>query len=699
MVLCVGALDVSARAEQTISAFELFDKMRGMWIGQLIGNATGRETEGRHSGALADPNASIPWQIKQVWNADDDTDIEYVALHILETRGFECDGWDIAEQWLDHIAAGGIYIANKQAWSLMLDAHLPPETGSRTYNEHWYSIDAQICTEVLGAVSPGLPQAALDLAGKFGRITNTGLAVHAAQFYAVMYAQAFFEPNVVDLVLDGLEAIPRSSRTAEVISDVLQWYLEDAEDGTLDWRATRRKLYNRYQGPESFGRYYNWVESTINTGATALALLYGQGDFEQTVQIGVLAGWDCDCNPATAGGLLGIIYGFSGLPASLTDPTVCGNLYLNVNRPGLPDPDAELPQSEAVTTIALRTLALALENIFNHDGYSTSDGLTRLYHIPVPESLVIEPEKPDPIGPSGLVGEALAAGVTVTPTASVEHHSPTHDRYNLDSIADGISDNSYNGHKPYYTRATNPASRPELDWYELTFSEPVRFSQVTFHEGDIVWGTTNRYYVHDEPRGGYFQDLTVQIRQGDRYIEPANLEMSPELDRFQMYQTIAFNFAPTVGEAVRIVGTPGGSDRYTTILELEVAGELYQGPRVTGVTVGDGESSLSDVSDLIVRFSDPVIVEAGAFELHGRAYETVVDADDMVLFQSVSRRCVLLALIEPLIPDTYELRLDCSAIADDLALPLVDDDGDPNDSLWTMPFEVVEPQGEVTGAV
>jgi ADP-ribosylglycohydrolase len=576
--LLIGLGGVSAYAERTITAVDLFDKLRGMWIGQLIGNAAGRATEGVYAGSEPDPNSAVPWQIKQIWDADDDTDIEYVALHILESCGFECDPCEIAEQWLAHIGSGGIYIANKQAWYLMLDGHVPPETGSRAYNEHWYSIDAQIGTETLGAVSPGLPQAAIDLAGKFGRTTNAGLAVHAAQFYAAMYAEAFFEPNVVELVTKGLDGVPESSRTAQVVSDVLDWYLEDAADGALDWRATRGKLYEHYQGVASLGRYYNWVESTINLGATVLALLYGQGDFKQTVQIAVLAGWDCDCNPATAGGLLGIVHGFSGLPPDLTDPASCGDLYMNVSRPGLPNPTGELPQYDSIMYIALRLLILARENILRNGGYYATEGRTGLYHIPEPEPLVAEADKPDPIGPAGLVGEALAAGIAVTPRASVQRFDESMDRNNLYAIIDGVTDNSYNGHRPYYTYVSDPAARPEQDWYELAFSTPVTFERVTFYEGDIVWAKINSYYRDDEPLGGFFEDLTVQVLHDGEYVEPEGVLMSADLDRFQMYQTITFSFAPTVGEAIRIIGTPGGMRRFTTVLELEAEGTLLADP-------------------------------------------------------------------------------------------------------------------------
>jgi hypothetical protein len=92
------------------------------------------------------------------------------------------------------------------------------------------------------------------------------------------------------------------------------------------------------------------------------------------------------------------------------------------------------------------------------------------------------------------------------------------------------------------------------------------------------------YYADDVPLGGFFEDLTVQVLQNGTYVEPAGIQMSPGLDRLQMYQTITFTFDPTVGEAVRIIGTPGGSRRFTTILELEAQGELYDGPRVEAIT-------------------------------------------------------------------------------------------------------------------
>ena len=108
----------------------------------------------------------------------------------------------------------------------------------------------------------------------------------------------------------------------------------------------------------------------------------------------------------------------------------------------------------------------------------------------------------------------------------------------------------------------------------MNFSEPVEFETLTFWEGDVIWNGINTYYKDDDPEGGFFEDLTVEVIKDGEPVVPHNLESSPELDRFKMYQKITFTFTPTVGEAIRITGTPGGTLGYTTIMELEVGGSL-----------------------------------------------------------------------------------------------------------------------------
>ena len=505
------------------------------------------------------------------------------------------------------------------------------------------------------------------------------------------------DANMVGLVEEGLKAIPTTSRTYEVITDVLNWYLEDANDGELDWRATRSKLYDYYQGAYDYGRYYLWIESTINTGATVLAILYGQADFKETVQIGILAGWDCDCNPATAGGLIGIIGGYSGLPNDLTDPNICGNVYKNVYRPYLPDPNLYRPQYDTITNIASRLTALAERNILDNGGYITGSGPTKTYHIPDNGAIVGEPEKGDPDGPTGLVAEALDAAITVTTSAAVEYHYSTSDRRNLDSIINGITDNSYNGHRAYYSYLYDPNARPELDWYQLNFSQPVKFETMTFYDGVVFWSSINTYYINDDTSGGFFNDLTLEILRDGRFIEPANLEMSPALDRFKMYQTITFTFSPTVGDAIRIIGTAGGTRNYTTIMELAVTGDIDPGLYVAAVEIANDQLQRSSVAEVAVAFSNDVTITPDDIELAGTTNGTGFSEDQInFIYDSFSYQLTLefdmdndANFGDSLPDDTYQLRLDCNCITDPCSQTLLDDDSDPEDGFYTIEFHAL----------
>ncbi len=313
LVLCNSAL-----ADRDILADTYLDKLQGMWLGQILGNYAGRPYEGQSNrGGLT---YTLDWNSfinTNPWNGDDDTVFEYMYMNTLKGNASPANS-DIKQAWEAHTPLPSFAIANRQARWLMGDGLTPPQTGSIHKNMHWYAIDSQITTEALGAAVPGLRQRSADLAGQFGSVTNDGYAVHAAQYYAAMYASAAFESDTETIVAKGLEVVPVTSRTHQIIQDVAGWYSADKANGSLDWRATQEKIYDKYVGIDSKGRYRYWIESTVNTGLTTMAILYGQGDFKQTVEIGVLGGFDCDCNPATAAGLIGLINGYSGLPTDLT---------------------------------------------------------------------------------------------------------------------------------------------------------------------------------------------------------------------------------------------------------------------------------------------------------------------------------------------------------------------------------------------
>ena len=56
------------------------------------------------------------------------------------------------------------------------------------------------------------------------------------------------------------------------------------------------------------------IETYVNGAYIILGLLYGQGDFEKTIDISTRAGQDSDCNPASSGGILGTMIGYNRIP-------------------------------------------------------------------------------------------------------------------------------------------------------------------------------------------------------------------------------------------------------------------------------------------------------------------------------------------------------------------------------------------------
>ena len=62
------------------------------------------------------------------------------------------------------------------------------------------------------------------------------------------------------------------------------------------------------------------IDAVINSAYVVIGLLYGGGDFGRTLDISTRCGQDSDCNPASAGGILGTALGYDKIPAEWINP-------------------------------------------------------------------------------------------------------------------------------------------------------------------------------------------------------------------------------------------------------------------------------------------------------------------------------------------------------------------------------------------
>ena len=354
----------AAAQERTITRAELIDRISGFWIGQLAGNYIGFPFENvyvdqpipvlvdryytpMNAGELrinaGDHRSFAPYMFTAFDGAysDDDTDIEFVTLHAVEKHGLDITYPQIGEAWKSHINRR-IWVANRTARDLMGKGMVPPDTGKKQNNPNWFQIDPQLVNEIWSAFYPGMPARAAQRAEWGARITNDDWGVHPTIAYGVMISEAFFESDPRKLVKMALAAIPAEGPFHEGMLDVIRWHAESP----ADWRATRQKIHDKYYRYQK-GDYKAPVSvvSSLNNGLCGvMAILHGEGDFMKTVGIAVSAGYDCDNQSATCGGLMGVMLGTKAIPAALTQDCLprgrwnkpFNDTYINYSRDGLP---------------------------------------------------------------------------------------------------------------------------------------------------------------------------------------------------------------------------------------------------------------------------------------------------------------------------------------------------------------------------
>lgn len=353
------------------------ERLRAMWMGACIANWTGLRTEGVRverpfftdadwGKPLGRDGARIDFVLLDPCPADDDTDIEYVYLHLLTEAGkLFLTPEEIRDGWRAHIR-DFIWVSNRRARDLMERGVLRPATSDPALNPYALHIDAQLTTEIFGALAPGMPELALRIADLPIRTTARGHAAHAAQFYVLLFSlAATVDPEkprreeIVRIVREARGYLPDTSKASDVIDFVLSAYLS-SEDRD-DWESVRDAVAQRYQERawEHGFVYRGFTESAINLATGTLALLFGEGSFRRTVQIGTLSGWDSDNGTATMGALVALIGGMAELRRAFPGARLSERYHIHRTRPTLPDRLPEDGEAEdTFTEISRRMLGL-----------------------------------------------------------------------------------------------------------------------------------------------------------------------------------------------------------------------------------------------------------------------------------------------------------------------------------------------------
>jgi len=299
-----------------ITVEDYVDKMKAGWVGQMAGVGWGGPTEFRYKGEIIPEDKMPQWKPEMINQfRQDDIYVEMTFMRTLELYGFDCS---IRQAGIDFANSGyRLWHANRNGRDNLRKGIAPPDSGHPEFNTHADDIDYQIEADYAGLIAPGLPNVAIKLGEKFGRLMNYGDGLYGGQFVGGMYAEAFFEDDMVKIVEAGLKCIPKDSQYAECIRDVLAWYKENPDDWEETWQLINDKYhlntaYRRFSCSGPKGEFN--IDAKINGAYIVMGLLYGKGDLDQTIIISTRCGQDSDCNPSNAGGILFTTIGFKNLP-------------------------------------------------------------------------------------------------------------------------------------------------------------------------------------------------------------------------------------------------------------------------------------------------------------------------------------------------------------------------------------------------
>lgn len=296
---------------RSLSRKVLEDKIRGGWAGQMFGVSYGAPVEFKSLGKIFE--SEIKWSPEMVSNSiyQDDLYVEITFIEVMDRIGLNATSEQYGEAFKN--SQYNLWHANAGARRLLLQGIKPPWSGHPKYNLHSNDIDFQIESDFIGMMTPGLPQEANKYADRVGHVMNFGDGVYGGMLFAGMYSAAFFEDDPRKVVELGLQNLPKKSGYRMIIQDTLDWSKQYPNDWKKTWALLEEKWDKDDIDADGSLRPFN-IDARLNGAYVVLGLLYGNGDFDKTIEISTRAGQDADCNPSSAAGILGVIKGYEATP-------------------------------------------------------------------------------------------------------------------------------------------------------------------------------------------------------------------------------------------------------------------------------------------------------------------------------------------------------------------------------------------------
>jgi len=194
-----------------------------------------------------------------------------LLVHALESHGPRAGPLELADEWLDHLAAHwheyGLALEN-----LRLGIG-PPTSGSFNNDVYCECAGGFALAQTWGLLHPGDPARAAERAAECARVSHSGSGVEAARFLAAAISEAFIATDVASCLRVGLRHMTLGSRAATCVQETLSVAAEEADTGRA-WTI----IASDWLRPEP-------TDALTNLAGALLALVAGGLEWKRTLAI------------------------------------------------------------------------------------------------------------------------------------------------------------------------------------------------------------------------------------------------------------------------------------------------------------------------------------------------------------------------------------------------------------------------------
>ncbi|MGA8150120.1 MAG: ADP-ribosylglycohydrolase family protein [Terriglobales bacterium] len=349
----------------TLSHAEYLDRVQAIWTAQMIAQMTGVRFEHHPASVLPVTPMTEPKGFAPV---DDDYYYEMVAVRAFEKYGIGLTVQQLGQQWLENNA--GSWGSSEQALLLLKRGIKPPDTGHPRYNKLWWTIGSQFSSDVYGALAPGMPNLAGEMARNLAHINGYAEGTDGAVFVAGMISVAFAEHDPHEIVRRGASLLDPRSPYRQCLDQVIA-LAEAGKSAAEVFHAIDERWGIEYPATNN---------AVVNGGIVATAVWFGEGDFAKTLQLAVHAAdfADTDCNSANSESVVAAIHGMAALPAKEV-----AELHDRIYGATMGDLKLTPPVDESITELAKRTAKIGEAILVTHGASDDGNRLRIAIQTPI----------------------------------------------------------------------------------------------------------------------------------------------------------------------------------------------------------------------------------------------------------------------------------------------------------------------------